>query len=169
MTVVLPAPVASLSAHQLRIGLGIRRISVGEVFEIFLTCLAQLRGHLGHPDGGFHRLDLAEERPNAAELMVTPVVKQAGRFLRDPPLRLGKFPPAIHLLSYAIDDGGVDVLLILRRKVIKQEVFLFGSTLLLFRLWYGCNELSRPSSLYYLLRRLPAVIQLPMTGRILVG
>ena len=98
-------------AHQLGVGFG---IGVGEMLQIFLARLSKPRGHLGQPDGGFHCLDLAEEGADATEFMVTPMLEQAGGFRRNTPLRLGKFPPAVHLLSYTVDDGGVDVLLLLR-------------------------------------------------------
>ena len=84
MTVVLPAPVASFErqAHQFRVGVPVR----GR--EVLKDPLALLRigRDLGEPDGGFHGLDLAEERTDAAEFVIAPMVEQAGGFRRHLPL-----------------------------------------------------------------------------------
>ena len=67
ITVVLPAPVASFSAsaHQLGVRVVVR---VGEVLEDPLRALAGVRRDLRQPDHRLDRLDLAEERPQVAEL-----------------------------------------------------------------------------------------------------
>ncbi|GBE49015.1 hypothetical protein BMS3Bbin12_02208 [bacterium BMS3Bbin12] len=58
-------------AHQLRIGV---MVGVGQVIQKTLPAAARMGGNLGQPDRGFGRLDLAEERPNAAETVVPPVL-----------------------------------------------------------------------------------------------
>ena len=45
-----------------------------------------MRGDFGQPNGGFHRLDLAEEGPDARERIMAPVLQQARRLRRDLPL-----------------------------------------------------------------------------------
>ena len=55
-------------------------IGIGQVFQKPLAGLAQLRGDLGQPDRGFNRFDLAEERPDVAELVMPPVLEQTLRF-----------------------------------------------------------------------------------------
>ena len=59
-----------------------------------LAALAGARGDLGQPDGGLDGLDLAEERPDVAERVVTPVFQQAGGLGSDLPAGFGQLPPA---------------------------------------------------------------------------
>jgi hypothetical protein len=60
MTVVLPAPVASLrTRHRFRVGF---LIGIGKVREESLARLSRFRGDLRQPDGGFDGFDLTEER-----------------------------------------------------------------------------------------------------------
>ena len=65
MTVVLPAPVASLSARRSSSGLA-SLLAAARCSRIRLPCL-RVRRDLGQPDGRLDRLDLAEERADAAE------------------------------------------------------------------------------------------------------
>ena len=110
MTVVLPAPVASFSASRSSSGLA-SSVGAGQMVEKSLAALG-LGRDLGQPDRGFHRLDLAEERANAAELVMPPVLEQAGRFRRDLPLvGIRQGPPLIHALTQLVDDRGRVVLL----------------------------------------------------------
>ena len=84
ITVVLPAPVASFSARRIELGLA-SRFAVVEVLEQPLA-RREVRRDLGEPDRGLDRLDLAEERPDAAELVVPPVLEQARGLGRHLPL-----------------------------------------------------------------------------------
>ena len=84
MTVVLPAPVASFSARRISSGLA-SLLAAARCSRIRLPVL-RLRGDLGQPDGRFDRLDLAEERADAAELVMPPVLEQPCRFGRDLPV-----------------------------------------------------------------------------------
>ena len=84
MTVVLPAPVASFSAR--RISSGLASLLAPARWSRKRLPGLRLRRDLGQPDGGLDRLDLAEERADAAELVMPPVLKQAGRLRRDLPL-----------------------------------------------------------------------------------
>ena len=85
MTVVLPAPVASFKRETHQFGIGVL-VGGGQVVEESLAAL-RLGRDLGQPDGGFHRFDLAEERADAAELVMPPVLEQAGRFRASPAIR----------------------------------------------------------------------------------
>ena len=70
-------------AHQLGIGV---LVGGGKMLENALAALAALRRDLGQPDRGLDRLDLAEERADAAELVVPPMLEEARRFRRHLPL-----------------------------------------------------------------------------------
>ncbi|WP_206214320.1 hypothetical protein [Desulfovibrio sp. ZJ369] len=52
---------------------------------VVLPAFAVPGSDLRQPDGSFHRFQLAEERPDAAELVMPPVLQQAGCFRRDLP------------------------------------------------------------------------------------
>ena len=84
MTVVLPAPVASFSASRISSGLA-SLLAPARCSSSRLPPL-DLRRDLGQPDRRFDRLDLAEERADAAELVMPPVLEQARRLRRDLPL-----------------------------------------------------------------------------------
>ena len=84
MTVVLPAPVASFSAS--RISSGLASLFAAARWSRKRLPALGLGRDLGEPDGRFHRLDLAEERADAAELVMPPVLEQPGGLRRDLPL-----------------------------------------------------------------------------------
>ena len=113
MTVVLPAPVASFSASRINSGLA-SLFADSEMVKQALPVLG-LRRDLGQPDRGFHRLDLAEERADAAELVMAPVLKKPRGLRRDLPLvGIGQGSPGVHVTAHLIDDRGGIVLLLLR-------------------------------------------------------
>jgi len=79
ITVVLPAPVATLSASRISSGLASRLALAG--------CLV---GHdFPKPDHRLDRLDLAEEGPDAGEVVVPPVLEKPGGLGRHAPVGLG--------------------------------------------------------------------------------
>ena len=84
MTVVLPAPVASLSARRISSGLA----SLLTSFEVLQDALAGFDdgAHLGQPDRRLDGFDLTEEGAHAAELVMPPVLQQACCFRRDLPV-----------------------------------------------------------------------------------
>ena len=140
MTVVLPAPVASFSAeaHQLGIGVAIR---VGEVVQEGLARFAGvLWGNLRQPDQRLNGLDLAEERANAAELVVTPMLQEPRGLRRDAPFRgIRPVAPTIDVDADLIDDRRRIVLLLLRGKalaLVKHKLGLVG----LARRFFGWDE-----------------------------
>ena len=117
MTVVLPAPVASFSARRISSGLA-SLLAFARCSRSRLPAL-RLRRDLGQPDGRLDRLDLAEERADAAELVMPPVLEQARRLRRDLPLvGIRQCPPLVHVLAHLVDDRGGVVLLLLRREAL---------------------------------------------------
>src|SRR6266567_3256330 len=64
------------------------------------------------PDRGFRRLNLAEERTNRTELMMTPMLKKPGRLRRDLPLAgIRQGAPDVYVAADLIDDRRGIVLL----------------------------------------------------------
>ena len=89
-------------AHQFGVGIV---VGIGEVFEELSSGLASCGRDFGQPNGGLNRLDLAEEWPDAAELVVPPMLQQAGGFRRDvPSVWIRQCSPFIHFLANRIDD-----------------------------------------------------------------
>jgi len=75
-------------------------VGVGKMLKKTAAGLAGFGGNLDEPDGGFHRLDLTEEWPDTAKVMMPPVLKEAGGFRGDLPVsRVGQAPPFIYLLA----------------------------------------------------------------------
>ena len=77
-------------AHQLGVGVVVR---VGQVLEEPLAA-AVVRRDLGQPDRRLDRFDLAEERADATECVVPPVLEQPGRLGRDAAIGSGSAVPA---------------------------------------------------------------------------
>ena len=95
--------------RQGRVGIA---VGVGQMVEEIPAGAARLGRHLGEPDGGLDRFDLAEEGPQAAEAMVPPVLQQAGRFRGHPPSTgVVESAPGIHSPAHLVDDGRQVVLL----------------------------------------------------------
>ena len=132
-----------------------------------------LRRDFGEPDGGFSSLDLAEEGPHTAELVVAPVLQQTCRLGRDLPLAgVGQAAPCVNRLADLVDDGGGGVLLGLSREVqplVKHYFALLGIPLALFGLWDGGNELGPPAGCKNLLGGLAFAVKLPVPPRAVVG
>jgi hypothetical protein len=61
-------------------------VCVDQVIEENLTGFTHLRRDLGEPDDRLYRLHLAEERLDATERVVPPVLKETGRFGRNVPV-----------------------------------------------------------------------------------
>ncbi|OGA37655.1 MAG: hypothetical protein A3G24_04370 [Betaproteobacteria bacterium RIFCSPLOWO2_12_FULL_62_13] len=98
-------------AHELRVGVA---VGVGQVFQKGIAYFAYLRRDFGQPYGGFDRFDLTEERADAAEIVMAPVLQEARGFRRDAPIVwIGQRAPFVHFLPNAIDDRSVGVLLFL--------------------------------------------------------
>ena len=126
MTVVLPAPVASFSARRISSGLA-SLLALVRCSRTPSPALPACGRDLGQPDGGFDRLDLAEERADAAELVMPPVLQQASRFRRYLPFTwIRQRSPSVHMASYLVDDRGRVVLLLLgwRRPFVQTQDLL---------------------------------------------
>ena len=102
MTVVLPAPVASFSARRSSCGFA----SALAVLRLLEQALArrEMRRDLGQPDRGLDRFDLAEERADAAELVMPPVLEQSRRLRRHLPLAGRQVAPRVDLAADLVDD-----------------------------------------------------------------
>ena len=78
-----------------------------------LPDLTHARRNLGEPDDGFHGFDLAEKGSDTAELMVTPMLKQARSLRRHLPLvRVRDVSPLVNELAHLIDNRRVVLLLL---------------------------------------------------------
>src|SRR5207249_880440 len=114
-------------ALDVRIRLGIDRLEI--LNQPLAGC--QVRRHLGEPDRCFHRFDLAEERTNAAELVLPPVLEQSRRLRSYLPLAGRQGAPGIDLAAYLVDDGCQVVGLLLRRQappLIEDEFLLLRAS-----------------------------------------
>jgi hypothetical protein len=104
MTVVFPAPVASLSANRLSSGFASAFALARCTWKLFHA--GRLGSDFGEPDGSFDSLDLAEEGPDALKRMVPPVLEKPRRFRgHQPVIGTGQATPLIDLLAQVIDDG----------------------------------------------------------------
>ena len=81
-----------LQGEAQQFGIG-RIVSVRKMFEESLAGLAELRGDFDQPDGGLDGLDLAEERDDVGELVMTPMLEKALGIGRDFPI-VGVFEAA---------------------------------------------------------------------------
>ena len=113
MTVVLPAPVASLRASLCNSGLA-SLLAFGKMAKESPAGATDLRRHLDEPDDGLRRLDLAKEGSNAAKAVMAPVLEQASGFRGHLPLvRVRNAAPPVDLLAQTVDDRHVLILLLL--------------------------------------------------------
>ena len=171
ITVVLPAPVASLSASRARSGFACSIHVVEPLENLAHLAAATLRRDLGQPDRRLDGLDLAEERADVAEVVLTPVLQQARRLRRDIPLRLGRGAPDVYLPSQHVDG---------RRRVV---LLLFGGEPLPFVDDHRCllspaallpwarhgRDVGRRASLFEdTVRGLALVVEIPVARRVLV-
>ena len=124
--------------------------------------------NLGQPNGRLDRLDLTEERPDAAEFVVSPMLEEPRRFRSDLPVDWGSAGAAIHRpAAHFVDDRRRLVLLRLRWRSgrRRREAFLLiGGALALLRLRDRRDELGAAPGFDGPLRRLAAVVQLPVPG-----
>ncbi len=171
MTVVLPAPVASLSARRSSSGLACSLAPLMWV-QNFSAALAQLGRDLGQPDGGLDRLDLAEERPDAVKRMVPPVLEQARRFRRDQPVvGIGQLAPAFDVGADLVDDRGRVVLLLLGRKIVAGVEHHLGLRLAapLLRLRDRRDQVRAAADVEDPVGGLAVLVQLPVAAGIVIG
>jgi hypothetical protein len=87
--------------------------------------------HLRQPNGGLDGLDLTEERANAAELMMAPMLQQARSLWCDAPVvRVLQRPPLVNLGANRVDDGGVVLLRLCGQCVVEEKGRLLGAPFL---------------------------------------
>ena len=123
MTVVLPVPVANLSANRGkgRSGVGVFVGTLQMVEEV--PTGSRVRRNFGEPNSGLHRFDLAEEGPNATKAVVPPVLEQARRLWGHLPLtRVRQVAPAVNLLANPVDSLHQFVLLIICLKLSRSLI-----------------------------------------------
>ena len=150
MTVVFPAPVAILRARRERPGFAAVTDLLQAAEQAHDGLRSTPRGHLGEPDRGLCRFDLAEERADAAELVGPPVPEEpCGCRRHSPVVRVGYVAPPVHVTADGIDLGG-KILLVVGRKFlvfIDLEPRLGDAGAMLLRGWERCDELGRTAAL----------------------
>ena len=127
-------------------------------------------GYLGQPDHGLHRLDLAEEWTDVAELVVAPMMQQAGGLRRNPPPGTGQPAPLVHAVTHALDHPHQLVLLTV---LVRRAAGIIHTQLALSRalLAGGGNrrdERYGTPTVDYMVGGLPVLVQFPVPRRVLV-
>jgi hypothetical protein len=75
------------------------------VLDEAFASLSHLWGDFGQPNRRLHSFNLAEERSEAAEFVVAPVLKESFRLGRHQPvIGVREFPPLIHLIAKIVDN-----------------------------------------------------------------
>jgi hypothetical protein len=148
--------------HERRVGVV---IGIGQVFQEGVSNLTSVRGNLGEPDGGFHRLHLAEEGPDVAERVMPPMLQQTGGFGRDVPVMwIRQAAPLIDLLPNGVNDGRMVVLLCLCGQplaFVEHDLLLCDRLFALPGLWNRRDKLCAAAALENLLCRL-TLVMLPL-------
>ena len=169
MTVVLPAPVASLSARRSRPGFACS-LAAARWSRKRAALVAETRRDLGQPDRGLRRLDLAEEGPGVAEAVSPPVLQEPGRLGRHPPPAGVRYrTPRIDPAPQLVDDLHQLVLLPLRLQGLRRLVEDHLALAALLRLRDRRDERHAPAAVEDAARGLAALVELPVPRRVLVG
>ena len=170
MTVVLPAPVASFSASRANSGFA-SSFALSRCSRKRRPAIPSVGRDLDQPDRRLHRLDLAEEGADIVESMVTPVLQQARRLRRHPPLtRIRQCPPAIDGIADAVDGLRQLVLLAFSRDSVcfLVEVQRLLSAFALLRLGDRRDERHLAPPVENAVSGLAAVVKLPVLRGVLV-
>ena len=119
------------------LGIGVV-VGIGEMFEETFARFAGFGNDLGEPDERLDSFDLAEERPDGFEFVVTPVLEKARGFRGDLPF-VGVRPvaPLVDVDAEFVDDGRGIVLLLLSGEAfafVEDDLLLVGLALALTRL-----------------------------------
>src|SRR5450432_118033 len=147
---------------QLRVGVV---VGVGEVLQEGLARLRFWR-HLGQPDGCLNGFNLTEERPDAAELVVSPMLEKArgfGGYL--PVIGIRPTSPLVYMMAEFVDDGSLIVLLFFGGKTlafVENDWLLIRVSLALAGFRNRRDEFGRAAMLNNQLRRLALVVKLPV-------
>jgi len=154
--------------RQAGVRLCVRGVEVGEE----ASPLPRVGRDLGEPDGSFDGLDLAEEGPDTHELVLPPVLEEAGSLGRHAPLaRIRQRPPAVHEHAEVADDRRGVVLLRRSRQpfaLVGDHLELLARAPALARLRDRGDELGPAPALDDGIGRLPAFVELPVPPRVLV-
>ena len=150
----------------LRIRVGVDRLQVVE--QSFAR--RQMRRDFGKPDRRFDRLDLTEERTDAAELVMSPVLEKSRRLRRHLPLAGRQVAPRVDLPAHLVDDRREVVGLLLRRKALAlvEVQFLLTAPTPLLGLRNRRDEFGAAASLEQVTSGLARLVELPMLMRVLV-
>ena len=155
--------------HEFWIGL---LVGFCQMVQDDLVLLGVFWSHFCQPDGCFDRFDLAEERADSVECVMSPMLEQPSRLRRHLPFsRIGPLSPLIDLTADFVDDWGGIILLLSGRKpfAVIEHHFLLCRLLALLWLWDRCDELRPSTVLDNPLRGLAIGIKFPMSTRVLVG
>src|ERR1039457_675177 len=91
-------------------------VGIGKMLDEALTAGPYFGCHLGQPNYSLNRLNLTEERPDAAKVVMPPMLEKPGRFrCHLPVIRARQVAPLVYLISKLIDDGSGVVLLLFCR------------------------------------------------------
>lgn len=133
-----------------------------------LTHLADLRSNFGQPDCGLDSFDLAEERPDAVELVMSPVLEQPGGLRGDAPVvGVLELSPSIDLFADGINDRDLVVLLFLGGEpfaFVEDEGLLIRTPFAFLGLGNRRDELRAPTGLGDPLGGLPRLVEFPMAS-----
>ena len=118
--------------------------------------------------------NLAEERPDIGELVMTPMLEKPLSVGRDFPIvGVGEPAPLVNVVPKLIDDCRSRVVLLLlggeALAFVENNLLLLGGGLLLPRLRNGRDELGLATAFDDSLRRLAVLIQLPVLSWVFIG
>lgn len=145
-------------------------VGIGKMVQQALSSSLRLC-RFGQPNNGFHRLHLAEERTDTAKIVVSPMLEQASRLGSDLPLVWMQSPPLVHMLAQFIDEWGGIILLRCGRNsfsFVEHHLQLSSGFFSFLWLWNRRDELSPATAFSNLLGRLSALVEFPVTSRVLV-
>ena len=168
MTVVLPAPVASLRAIRGSPAFASSLANWRRSRNAFAS-RPRLWSDFGQPNRGFDSLDLAEEGADPGEVVSPPVLEQACCLGGHSPLPgIADLPPIVDPFAKPVDEFHQLVLLALRRELACLLVEDDLALALLLRARDGAQERCVPPFVADLTRWLPRGVELPVPGRVLV-
>jgi hypothetical protein len=132
-----------------------------------------VRGDLGEPDRGLDRLDLAEKRLEVIELMMAPMLKEAGGFRGHLPLvGVRQVAPRRDVTANFVDDRGRVVLLLLCGKPVagaETQFALARRASPPLRLRHRGDQFRAPAAPDDAIGRLAILVEFPMPGGMRVG
>jgi hypothetical protein len=132
--------------------------------------LTNLGSNFGQPDGGFHRFDLTEERPQTAEFMVPTMFQQLRRRRSDlPQVRVRLGTPHLDMTANLVDPILGVFLFGLRALFLRIQLETLLKFCCLFQLGNRRDEVRFSPRLDDVLRGLTALVEFPVTRGLCVG